>query len=67
MAWAGTTLPVRDTGGEVAWIHSAQTADFDCCEHGYDLFSPVKCSVFSYQLDGYYVDLKNGSVLWSYE
>ena len=37
MAWAGTALPLRDIGGEVAWIISAQTADFDFCEHGYDL------------------------------
>jgi hypothetical protein len=36
MAWAGITLRLRDIGGEVAWIHSAQTADFDFCEHGYD-------------------------------
>jgi len=65
MAWAGTALTLRDIEGEVAWIHSAQTADFDFCENGYDPYVPIRCRVFLYQLAGYYVDLKNESVSWN--
>jgi hypothetical protein len=60
-----TTLPLRDIGGEVAWILSAETAYFYFCEHGYDPYVRIKCNVFLYQMAGYYVDLKNESVSWS--
>jgi hypothetical protein len=55
----------RDIGGEVAWIHSAQTADFDFRERGYDPYVPIQCNVFPYHLAGCYVYLKNESVTWS--
>ena len=49
-----------DIEGEVAWIHSVQTADFDCCEQGCDPQFTIEYSVFPYQLAQYYVDLRMG-------
>jgi hypothetical protein len=55
----------RDIEGEVAWINSVQTADFECCEQGYDPYVPIKCRVFLYQLARCCMDIKNGSVAQS--